>query len=123
VVLEDGAAVLNAADAAVLEMAPLCIGEVLLYAEDSRNAALQTHREAGRRVVFMNGSTIMQAHGNQSTPILDIDTGLRPAARGLPTAVLLAAVAAAWALGLDPDIVATGLETFEPAASELPLSA
>jgi len=71
----------------------------------------------------MNGSTIMQAHGNQSTPILDIDTGLRPAARGLPIAVLLAAVAAAWALGLDPDIVATGLETFEPAASELPLSA
>lgn len=115
VVRKEGAAVLNADDALVLEMASLCDGEVLLYAEHSRNAALQKLREAGGRVVFMNGTMIVQAQGGQTINVLDIAKDLRPAARSLPVPVLLASVAAAWALGLEPDMVATGLETFEPA--------
>ena len=119
VVRPEGAAVLNAEDALVLDMASLSDGEVLLYAEDSNNAALQKLRETGGRVVFMNGTTIVQAHGAQTINVLDISKDLRPAARNLPVPVLLASVAAAWALGLEPDMVATGLETFEPAPSRV----
>lgn len=117
VVLEHGAAILNATDDLVLQMAELCDGEVLLYAEDGQNAALVAHREAGGRAVFMDGSKIMQSHGNQSTAILDIRNDLRAAASELPAPVLLAVVAATWAIGLDAEIVATGLATFEPAQS------
>lgn len=115
VVRQEGAAVLNAEDALVLDMASLCDGEVLLYAQDVNNAALLAQREAGGRVVFMNGTMIVQAHGAQTINVLDTQKDLRPAARNLPVPVLLASVAAAWALGLEPDMVATGLETFEPA--------
>lgn len=114
VVRNEGTAVLNATDALVLDMARLCDGDVLLYAEDSHNIALLAQREAGGRVVYLNGSVIVQAHGAQTTDVIDIDKDLRPAARSLPIPVLLASVAAAWALGLAPDMVATGLETFEP---------
>lgn len=115
VVRKEGAAVLNASDALVLDMARLCDGEVLMFAEDGNNAALLALREAGGRAVFMRDDVIVQAHGAQTTDVLDIRKDLRTAARSLPVPVLLASVAAAWALGLSPEMVATGLETFEPA--------
>jgi cyanophycin synthetase len=115
VVRKEGAAVLNASDALVLDMARLSDGEVLLYAEDGQTPALLAARQAGGRVVYMQGNVIVQAQGSLSTNVLDISKDLRPAARSLPVEVLLASVAAAWALGLAPDMVATGLETFEPA--------
>lgn len=114
-VLDHGAAVLNAADPLVLEMAELSDGDVLLYAEDADNPALIAHREAGKRVVTMRGSVIVQAQGNTSVDLLDIERHLRAPAKGLSVPVLLAAVAAAWAMAIPNDIVVTGLETFEPA--------
>ncbi|MGB4345341.1 MAG: cyanophycin synthetase [Burkholderiaceae bacterium] len=117
VVRKDGAAVLNANDSLVLDMAELCDGEVLLYAEDGQHPALLAHRESGGRVVYQRGSILVQGSGAHSIDILDIEQDLRPASRSLPTPVLLAAVAAAWALGLDKDLIATGLETFEPTAT------
>jgi urease accessory protein UreF len=65
----------------------------------------------------MDGSKIMQARGNQSSAILDIGKDLRTAARQLHPPVLLAVVAATWAMGLDAEMIATGIATFEPAQS------
>jgi cyanophycin synthetase len=42
-----GAAVLNAADARIAEMAALCDGDVILYAVDENTEALAAHRAAG----------------------------------------------------------------------------
>ena len=114
-VLAHGAAVLHATDPLVLEMAGLCDGDVLLYAENADNPALLAHREAGKRVVTLRGSVIVQAHGSTATDLLDIERDVRAPAKSLPVPVLLAAVAAAWAMAIPNETVVTGLETFEPA--------
>jgi cyanophycin synthetase len=51
VVLADGAAVLNAEDAQVADMAELCDGEVIFYSRSSEAAALVAHRHGGGRAV------------------------------------------------------------------------
>ena len=117
VVLKTGAAVLHAVDELVMEMAELCDGEVVLYAVDSTLAALAAHRDQGGRVVFMQGDFIMQAHGDQMYSLIDLAKNQRVAARMLPETVMLASVAAAWAMGLTSETIITGLETFEPAQS------
>ena len=117
VVLKTGAAVLNAVDELVMEMAELCDGEVVLYAEDGNLAALAAHRDQGGRVVFMQGDVLMQAHGDQIYSLINLAKNQRVAARMLPETVMLASVAAAWAMGLTAETIITGLETFEPAQS------
>ena len=53
VVLPDGVAVLNAADPVVAEMAPLCDGDVIFYAEDPELPVLVEHLAQYRRAVFL----------------------------------------------------------------------
>jgi UDP-N-acetylmuramyl pentapeptide synthase len=49
--------------------------------------------------------------------LIDLAKNQRVAARMLPETVMLASVAAAWAMGLTSETIITGLETFEPAQS------
>jgi cyanophycin synthetase len=112
VVVETGVAVLNATDATVLSMSELCDGEVILYAVDGQHPALLAHREAGKRVVFIRKGQIECALGGTIMHRFDLHADISPAARALPAEVLLPAIAAAWALGLNDATVRTGLETF-----------
>jgi cyanophycin synthetase len=115
VVLSDGAAVLNAADPQLLEMAELCDGEVVFYALDS--AALAAHREKGGRAVFLQGGAAVLAQGASETSGANIEALMkRFAAAGQATdaATLLAAVATAWALNISPELISAGLDTFVP---------
>ena len=119
VVLPDGFAVLNAGDAAVASLAPLCDGQVILYAahadqEPGAAERLRIHRAAGGRAVFLRQGRVVLATGSQEQLLPDLGQQRRRAAGpGLPPETLLAAVAAAWALDISPDLVAAGLETFE----------
>jgi hypothetical protein len=54
VVLDDGVAVLNAADERVAALAAFCDGEVILYAADPQTPALLAHRGAGGRAVHLH---------------------------------------------------------------------
>ncbi len=117
VVLPSGTAVLNAADPTVLEMAELCDGDVVLYATDAQHEALHQHRESGKRVLFLRGDTLVQADGHHSVDLVNLPDLPGPV-RQLPPDVLLAAVGAASALGLDIDTITTGLNTFDTSASE-----
>lgn len=114
VVLAEGAAVLNAADPRIAGLAGLCDGSVLLYAADGRNAELVRHRAAGGRAVFLGEEDgCVLCDGSSSTLL----PRLRPLAADAPAlapGTLLAAVAAAWALGIDADLIAAGVQTFEP---------
>ncbi len=112
VVVETGVAVLNATDETTLSMAELCDGDVILYAADGQHPALLAQREAGKRVAYIHGNKIIRAAGNDVIDTTDIERDLSPAAQELATDVLLAAISGAWALGLDAQLIRTGLETF-----------
>ncbi len=114
VVLPDGVAVLNAADARVASLAGLCDGSALLYAADGRCPELVRHRAAGGRVVFARDGGCVLAEGGSETLLQRLQP-LAAEVEPLAPATLLAAVAAAWALGIDADLIAAGVQTFGPA--------
>ncbi|EXI90517.1 MAG: Cyanophycin synthetase [Candidatus Accumulibacter regalis] len=113
-VLPGGAAVLNAGHPMLVEMAALCDGEVIFFATDPEQPALVNHRALGKRAVFVRGGQVVLASGNDETPIVSL--------QGIPLTDggsvdfeienVLAATAAAWALGIGPELIRTGLETF-----------
>ena len=116
VVLPSGTAVLNADDARVAELAPLCDGSVLFFATSARVPVLAAHREAGGRCVYLDGNSVVLAHAGTETgvPLPDAersDAELR---------ALLAAIAAGWALGIGVDLMRAGIESFmQPAERAL----
>ena len=123
VVLPDGFAVLNADDARVLGMASLCDGQVLLYGLDGNAPAMAAHRAEGRRAVFYRQGLAVLAVGASETTAAHVDGLVQRlnAARPLTTSqvgspatasTVLAAIAAAWALGIVPELISAGLDTF-----------
>ena len=115
VVLDDGFAVLNAADPQVVEMADLCDGEVIFFGSHT-DAALAKHREAAGRVVFVRDGYAILATGNTDERKLMIGAALL---RGeWQSSHVIAAIAVAWALGISAELISAGLETF---VTELPI--
>jgi len=109
VVLAGGAGVLNADDPAVAALAQHCDGRVLLYATAA--APLAAHRAAGGHALRHDGRQLWLCEGTAQRALpLHGDIAL-------PAAVLLPAVAAAWAHGLSPALLAAGVETFSAHAA------
>jgi cyanophycin synthetase len=125
VVLPDGVAVLNAADDRLVEMADLCDGEVIFYDTDHNTPAMVAHRAKGGRTVSIEGHHVLLTHNgympvrcadlNSSAARRMIGSGTDHAIPGSTVKSLLASVAVAWALGIPPELIAAGLETFDPA--------
>jgi cyanophycin synthetase len=113
VILPDGAAVLNAADAAVVKLAELCDGRVIFYAADPRNEVVVRHRAHGERAVFVRDGRIVLAEGELETPLLELSK-IKPATVKHVESVL-AAAAAAWALDVPADLICAGLRSFDAA--------
>lgn len=118
VVLPSGTAVLNADDPQAVEMAELCDGAVIFYSLHDDNAAVAAHREAGERVVLLQGQSIVLAQGAQIAASLPLSS-LKPAKASRPEMVM-AAVAAAWALDIPVELIGAGLRTFESAPKKTP---
>ncbi|MBC3868987.1 cyanophycin synthetase [Undibacterium oligocarboniphilum] len=111
VVLPDGVAVLNAAEPAVAELAELCDGKVIFYALDAGLETIVKHRTIGERVVFVRDNHIVLASGAEETALLPLSS-LKPAKAQQPETIM-AAVAAAWALDISPELIGAGLRTFD----------
>lgn len=114
VVLRDGVAVLNASDPMVVEMVPLCDGEVVLFARDPEPAAIAGHRDAGGRAVVVRDGKVILAKGAEELPLTTV-SAIPLTVGGTAEAQVdnvLAAVGAAWALGISPDLIRAGIETF-----------
>jgi cyanophycin synthetase len=111
VILSEGTAVLNAADPEVVKLAELSDGRVIFYAMDEAHPVMAQHRASGERVVFARDRHIMLAEGEEETSLLDLGK-IKPATVKHPASVL-AAVAAAWALGLPHDLICGGLRAFD----------
>ncbi len=119
VVMPDGIAVLNAADVRIAEMAALCDGDVILYALDGNSEALLAHRATGGRCAFVRDGWAVLATGAAETRCTNLAHSSRRFEAGDPLAsaedrieVLLAAIATAWALGISPELMAAGIDTF-----------
>lgn len=107
VVLPSGAAILNAADAALIPMAELCDGAVIFYAEDNLCPALINHRAAQGSVITIIDGNIHLQQGDG-----DIDFGSVVQFSHIPTPILLASLAAAWALNIDLELIRAGLHAY-----------
>ncbi|MEJ8820605.1 cyanophycin synthetase [Variovorax humicola] len=115
VVLPEGTAVLNAADTRVAGLAPLCDGAVILYAADPGAEPLAAHRDAGGKSVLVRQDRVVLANGSSESflPGLGRLTVWRASHAGVSIDSLLAAVAAAWALGIPLNLIGAGVEAFE----------
>ena len=113
-VLPKGAAVLNAREAMLVEMAPLCDGEVIYFALDPALSALAEHLAQGKRAVIVRNGQIMLASGKEEKPLAKLkDIPLTEGGKDtMQVENVLAAVAAAWSLGISSDIMRTGIETY-----------
>ena len=115
VVLPEGTAVLNAADMRVAGLAPLCDGDVILYSVDPQAEALAKHQSAGGEAVLVRQDRVVLANGSSESflPGLGRLTIWRATHAGVGLESLLAAVAAAWALGIPLSLIGAGVEAFE----------
>jgi len=116
-----GTAVLNAADPIVAEMAASCPGSITYFAEDRNHPVMATHRAQGQRAVYRDGDAIVAAQGAEETryPLAAIPL-TRNDTISFQVENAMASIAAAWALGLDEDVIRRGLATFVNDAQTAP---
>jgi len=120
-VAPNGTAVLNAADPMVANMAAVCPGTVTFFARDVHHPVMTMHRAQGRRVVYVDGSAIVAAEGKRTHRIELADIPLtRNGAIGFQVENAMAAIGAAWGLGLSWDTVHAGLKSFVSDAKSAP---
>lgn len=123
VVLPVGTAVLNADDAAVVELAPLCDGQVVFFGVDAESAIMARHCAAEGRAVYLRDGALFLAQGRVEERLADV-AGIPVAKGGMEVFHLrnvLAAVAAAWSLGIAGERIRAGLEAFgAPQGESLP---
>jgi cyanophycin synthetase len=113
-VLPKGAAVLNANEPLLVDMAPLCDGELIYFALDPELPAVTEHLGHGKRSVIVRDDEIVLASGSDEVPLARLKD--IPLTEGGTAAAqvenVLAAVGAAWALDISIDVMRTGIETF-----------
>jgi cyanophycin synthetase len=113
-VLPTGAAVLNAEDQAVVGLAELSDGEVIYYAQSKDNAAVQAHLTNGGRAVYLDKNEVVLTRGNQENRLFNLNLELiaHLLKQGFEVRTLIAAVATAWALDINPPLIRAGLKNF-----------
>jgi cyanophycin synthetase len=112
-VMSSGVAVLNAGDPIVVAMADSCPGSVIFFNSDPHHPVMTTHRARGQRVVYVADGAIVAAEGGREYRITLADIPItRNGAIGFQIENAMAAMAAAWALGLEWETIRAGLGSF-----------
>jgi cyanophycin synthetase len=123
VVLPTGAAVLNAEEPMLVEMAGLCNGEVIYFSADAESRVIREHRKhgtsglgfgRGKRAVIVRDGAILLINGASEFPLAMLAEIALAGGEEEITEVenILTAVTAAWALGLKPDLISYGIKRF-----------
>ncbi len=116
-----GYAVLNAADPIVAEMAATCPGKVIFFAADGYHPLMATHRAQGKRTVYVDGGMLVAAEGAWVERLALNEIPLtRGGSIGFQVENVMAAVAAAWAVGVSMDTLRYGLASFVNDAHNAP---
>ncbi len=118
----DGMAVLNAADPIVAKMIENCPGAVTFFAADRHHPVMATHNARGKRVVYIeDGSIVVAERGSDVQRISLADAPLtREGTIGFQVENAMASVAAAWALGLDWNVIRASLKSFSSDVRTVP---
>ncbi|MBL8414888.1 MAG: cyanophycin synthetase [Propionivibrio sp.] len=118
---ESGVAVLNAADPMVARMADSCPGKVTFFACDRNHPVMAMHRARGRRIIYLDGDSIVASEGGFEQRILLAEIPVTAnGAIGFQIENAMAATGAGWALGLDWDVIRSGLAGFVNDAQSAP---
>ncbi|MER0170622.1 MAG: cyanophycin synthetase [Nitrosomonas sp.] len=115
-----GAAILNANDEMLVEMSELCHGEVIYFSIEPELPVIKQHCASGtgptqgkRAVIVRNGRVVLVSGSNELVLInLRKIASEHGANNAQAIENILAAVGAAWALGIEPDLIRVGIETF-----------
>jgi cyanophycin synthetase len=120
-VAPDGYAVLNATDPHVVNMAPSCPGGLIYFAADRHHPVLATHRAQGQRCVYVDQDQLVACEGSWREKIALSDIPLtRNGTISFQVDNAMAAVAAAWGVGLRWDAIRAGLSGFMNDADNAP---
>ena len=125
-VAPDGVAVLNAADPMAAKMASSCLGSVTFFAHDISHPVMVTHRAQGRRVVYVDNCYIVASQNSSEQNKFEQRIALaqvpitRNGTIGFQIENTMAAVAAAWALNIDWEIIRSGVASFVNDAQTAP---
>ena len=118
-VLPSGTVILNAAHARIVDMETLSDGEVIFYATDAKEAALTVHQQKGGRTLYLKQDQVVLATGSTETFLPDLGSlaawRKRHGRNAISNGTLLAAIGAAWALGMPLNLIGAGMEAFESA--------
>lgn len=118
----DGAAVLNAEDPLVAQMAAACQGRVVFFGRSRSNPVIKQHLTRSGVCAFVDDGAIVLAQGEDRTPVMRLAD--IPFTYGGKIQFMvdnaLAAVAAAWAQGLDLQTIRSALSTFQANEETLP---
>lgn len=115
-----GAAILNANDEMLVEMSELCHGEVIYFSIEPELPVIKQHCASGtgptqgkRAVVVRNGRVVLVSGSNELV-LINLREIVSESGTKSPQAIenILAAVGAAWALGIEPNLIRVGIETF-----------
>ncbi len=112
-VSRNGVAVLNATDRNVASMASKARGAVTFFAADKYHPVMATHRAQGQAVVYVENGHIVASKGSflATIALSEVPVTLGGAI-GFQVDNAMAAVAAAWALGTDWEVIRQGLASF-----------
>jgi cyanophycin synthetase len=116
-----GAAILNAKDEMLIEISELCHGEVIFFSINPDLPIITRHRTngtgptQGRRTVILRDNWIILVTGSDEFPLLNLieisSSNIGPhSTQAIEN--ILAAIATAWALGIEPDLMRTGIKNF-----------
>ncbi len=111
-----GSAVLNAADPLVVAMADTYQRTTIFFALDGENEVIVRHRAEGQRAIFARAGHIIRATGSEEESFMALaEIPLTHGGRiGFQVENTLAAIAAAWALGIDDHLIRQGARSFIP---------
>jgi cyanophycin synthetase len=120
-VAPSGYGVLNAADPNVAAMAAGCPGGIIFFAADRTHPVMATHRAQGKRTVYVDQDAVIAAEGSwrERVPLSGVPI-TRNGTIGFQVDNVMAAVAAAWAVGLDWDTIRSGLASFKSDTQGVP---
>ena len=120
-VAQGGYGVLNATDPHCVRMAEVCSGQVIFFAADGNHPVLATHRAQGRRAVWVENGHIVAQQGGRRHEVALTDVPFTLAGRiGFQVENAMAALAAAWGLGMPWAQIRKGLATFRSDSDSVP---